>query len=140
MTNLPIRVNVFVYRRNNTNIEFLCVKRVPNDGGFWQTITGTVHENEAHTDTVVREIKEECGIANEDVLSVEGPFYNFEWIKNNVTIQEFVYMAEVRDVPIVLSPDEHDDYVWCDKEMLTQRLEKEENINAANKIIQKLYA
>lgn len=139
MTKLPIRVNAFVYRKTDAGVEFLCIKRVPDDGGFWQTVTGTVHDDESLIGTITREIDEECGIGPTNILKIEGPFYDFEWMKGETKIREFVYAVEVsNDVTITLAPDEHDEYRWCNEELMFKTLEKEDNIKAANKILDHL--
>jgi lipoyl(octanoyl) transferase len=141
MTKLPIRVNAFVYQRKGAEIEFLCIKRVPEDGGFWQTVTGTVHDDESFIGTITREIHEECGIASSDIIKIEGPFYDFEWMKGETKIREFVYAVEVKpDVAVTLAPDEHDEYKWCDTHNMFKTLVKKDNINAANKILEHLNA
>ena len=141
MTKLPIRVNAFVYQKKEDAIEFLCIKRVPDDGGFWQTVTGTVHDDESLIGTITREIKEECGIESAEILTIEGPFYDFEWMKGETKIREFVYAVEVKHgVSVILAPDEHDDYKWCDTDEMFKTLEKEDNVNAAKKILEHLNA
>lgn len=141
MTKLPIRVNAFVYQRKDSGIEFLCIKRVPDDGGFWQTVTGTVHDDESFIGTITREIDEECGIKSADIVKIEGPFYDFEWMKGETKIREFVYAVEVKEgVLVTLAPDEHDEYKWCDTDNMFKTLEKEDNVNAANKILEHLNA
>jgi hypothetical protein len=35
-----------VFRRHETGIHFLVLKRAPDDGGFWQAITGTIEDGE----------------------------------------------------------------------------------------------
>lgn len=139
MNELPIRVNAFVYQRRGDGVKFLCMKRVPKDGGFWQTVTGTVHDDESFEDTIVREIQEECGIGSEHIVKIEGPLYDFEWMKGETKIQEFVYAVEVTvGVSVTLASDEHDEYKWCDSDDLCNALEKEDNIKAAKKIIEYL--
>lgn len=141
MTKLPLRINAFVYRIRDGAIEFLCIKRVPDDGGFWQTVTGTVHDDESFINTITREAHEECGIEPKDILKIEGPFYDFEWMKGEIKIREFVYAVEVDPgVPITLAPDEHDEHKWCNAEEMYRTLEKEDNIKAADKILEHLNA
>lgn len=141
MTKLPIRVNAFVYKTTENGVEFLCIRRVPEDGGFWQTVTGTVHDDESFRQTITREIHEECGLGAEQISKIEGPFYDFEWMKGDTKIREFVYAVEVDNtVSVVLSPEEHDEYKWCNKEQLFETLEKEDNVNAAHKILEYLNA
>lgn len=141
MTKLPIRVNAFVYKEVGEKTQFLCIKRVPDDGGFWQTVTGTVHDDESFLGTITREIKEECGINADEIVKIEGPFYDFEWMKGDIKIREFVYAVEVKEnVEVTLSPEEHDEYKWCEKEVMFETLEKEDNIKAANRILEHLHA
>lgn len=141
MTKLPLRINAFIYIKNGKNVEFLCIKRIPEDGGFWQTVTGTVHDDESLIGTITREIKEECGINAQDILKIEGPYYDFEWMKGEKKIREFVYTVEVRsNVEIVLAPDEHDEYRWCDEKALFETLEKENNVKAARIVLERLHA
>ncbi len=139
ITEQAVRVNAFVYQLSDNEPKFLCIKRVPEDGGFWQTVTGTVHKNESLVDTIRREIKEECGIGAENIMKIEGPLYEFKWKKGEMNIQEFVYAVEVKNgLKVYLSANEHDDYRWCDGELLLKRLEKEDNIKAANVILEHL--
>lgn len=141
MTKLPIRVNAFVYQKKDEAVEFLCIKRVPEDGGFWQTVTGTVHDDESLIGTISREIQEECGIGEENILKIEGPFYDFGWMKGKTKIREFVYAVEVKTgLSVALAPDEHSEYKWCNTDEMFKMLEKEDNIKAANKILEYLNA
>lgn len=141
MTKLPIQINAFVYQKKDGVIEFLCIKRVPDDGGFWQTVTGTVHDDESLIDTIAREIQEECSINSLDLLKIEGPFYDFEWMKGETKIREFVYAVEVKGgLSVTLAPDEHDEYKWCDTIEMLKTLEKKDNMQAANKILEHLNA
>ena len=136
---LPIRVNIFVLRKSEGNNQFLCIKRVPSDGGFWQTVTGTVHDSESLVDACFREMNEECGIGYENVVNIDGPFYDFEWNKNGVKIREFVYVAEVEsNSNVTLEPSEHDNYKWCSADELFSTLEKAENLKAAHIVLEKV--
>lgn len=102
-------------------------------------MTGAVHENESLVNTIKREIKEECGIDSTDVIKIEGPLYEFAWKKGETNIKEFVYAVEVKSgLEVRLSPDEHDDYLWCDRESLLKTLEKEDDIKAAHIVLKHL--
>ncbi len=141
MTKLPLRINAFIYTKNDAGIAFLCLKRTPEDGGFWQTVTGTVHDDESFIGTITREIQEECGIGAQDILKVEGPIFDFEWMKGETKIREFVYMVEVSaGVAVIVAPDEHDEYRWCNEKMLFETLEKENNVKAARVVLERLHA
>lgn len=141
MTKLPLIINAFIYTKNEMNVNFLCIKRIPEDGGFWQTVTGTVHDDESFLGTITREIKEECGINAQEILKIDGPYLDLEWMKGDKLIREFVYAVEVKtNVEITLAPDEHDAYRWCNKKVLLETLEKENNVKAAHVIIERLQA
>jgi 8-oxo-dGTP pyrophosphatase MutT (NUDIX family) len=61
---LPIQVEAIIFRRKNSTIEYLLLKRLPGRNGFWQPITGGVEEGETQEETLRREIKEETGMKN----------------------------------------------------------------------------
>jgi len=42
---LPIEVEAIIFRRNNTRIEYLLLKRLPQKNGFWQPVTGGMLQN-----------------------------------------------------------------------------------------------
>lgn len=139
MTELPLRVNAFLFKKDDKETKFLCVRRVPQDGGFWQTVTGTVSDEESLIQTITREIKEECGIASDKIIKITGPVYEFEWIKKDKNIKEFVYLVEVdSNVLVILNKDEHNDFAWCTGSELVEKLEKEDNKKAASKVFEYL--
>ena len=43
---LPIKVQGVLYTKPNQKIEYLLIKRNEKDGGFWQSVTGTLEEGE----------------------------------------------------------------------------------------------
>ena len=47
---------------------FLLLKRTPQDGGFWQPLTGTVEDGEKLSDCLKRELNEETGI--KDIITL----------------------------------------------------------------------
>lgn len=139
MAKLPIRINAFVRKNEGNERKTLCIKRVPDDGGFWQTVTGTVEDSESFIQTIKREISEECGIVEDQIRQIEGPLYDFNWNKKGIEIREFVYAVEIDPATsIKLAPDEHDDYRWCNDEQLIQTLETDNNKKAAYKVLEYL--
>ncbi len=127
---LPIRVEVIVSRVRDDDRQYLLVKRVPEDGGFWQPITGTLESNDTILDCIYREVGEEVGIEKDRVLSVMDAFFEFTWVKAGTTITEYVFGMEVpADVEVTLS-DEHDAFQWCTYDEALALLEKENNKNA----------
>ena len=46
---LPIQVQAILYRKTNTEIQYLLLKRISDTGGFWQPITGGIEKGETKT-------------------------------------------------------------------------------------------
>ena len=124
---LPIRFEAIPFVRDGDNYRFLIVKRVPDDGGFWQPITGTLESNESLSDCIYRELKEEISIGKEEVLNLSDMFFSFTWNKGEVLISEYVFGAELKNEHEITLSDEHEDYMWCDFNEAVNMLEKDNN-------------
>lgn len=135
---LPIRFEAIPYVRNGNNFRFLIVKRVPDDGGFWQPITGTLESNESLDDCIYRELKEEISIDRQEVLTLSDMFFSFTWQKKEVLISEYVFGVELKGEHEVILSDEHEDQRWCDFEEAIDMLEKDNN-KMAYKIFNKKF-
>jgi len=107
-------IEVFFYKKTpQKGILFLLMKRIPQRGGFWQPLTGTVEKGETLEETIKREIGEETGIT--DRLKLINSGYSFEFSENEEDFIEYVYGVEVAsDAKIVLS-GEHEECRWVDK-------------------------
>lgn len=125
---LPIKVNAIIYKEVEDVPSFLLLKRVEQDGGFWQSVTGTVVDNESIVDTLVRELNEETGITKGDIVNISDLIYSFTWNRNDVCIQEFVYVVKVKEIKVTLNPSEHDEYVWSSFEDVLLLLKYDSNI------------
>ncbi len=105
-------VQVNIYRLINGAREYLLLKRTPQDGNFWQPITGTVDPGETLSQTIERELQEEAGIETLRTLTPELHSYTWVWQQEGKGT-DHVFAAEVAaDQAIVLNPDEHDQYRW----------------------------
>ena len=79
---LPIKVNgVVVRKKEGLNWEVLVLKRCKEDGGFWQTVTGTLHEGEYLEECLIRELEEEANIPKSGVKKIHDGLYKFHWEK-----------------------------------------------------------
>ena len=102
-----------VYRWQGTELEFLVVKRVPEDGGFWQAITGTMEDGEDMVQTLCRELMEEAGISQ--TLHMSDCLETFVWHNEakGVEGEDNVFAVEVAsDEQVVLDANEHTEFKW----------------------------
>ena len=88
---------------------------------FWQSVTGSLKDDETHADAAARELQEETGFTDEGELRFSDVSRHFEidphW-RNRfsprvVENEEFEWryrLPAVRD--IVLSKEEHSEYQW----------------------------
>jgi len=132
----PESVLVMVYDQKG---QVLVMQR-KDDPDFWQSVTGTIEENELPLETAIRELQEETGI---DVL-VSG----FDMVDTRVTNQfeirpqwrhkyppgefsntEYVFSVCVdSQLPIVLT--EHTQYCWIGAEEARQKVWSQSNKDA----------
>jgi len=129
--NLPIKVNgILVY-----NNKILVIKRSPEDGGFWQTVTGTLEDGESLRSTLEREIEEEVGISKKHIKQISDVVYKFNWDKNGWCQTDFVFVVLADTDKVVLS-HEHIDYAWLDPEEAIERVKTQGNKEAIKKAIE----
>jgi dATP pyrophosphohydrolase len=129
---LPIQVEAIIFRRNDSIIEYLLLKRLPERNGFWQPVTGGMEEGETRQEALCREVMEETGVKNM-VAVIEGLYY-FEFSDPNLN-QEYVYGVEVSpSEDIVLDGKEHSEYRWCSFQEALQLLHWKENKEALRKL------
>ena len=133
-TELPVKVEVFAYRIFNAEREFLLIRRVPEDGGFWQPVTGTLEFEESLQECGFRELREELGIRTEN-LSLSQEAYRFSWQKKDYVVVELVYGVELSIKQVINLSPEHDDYRWVSATDAMSLLEKENNRIALTKLI-----
>ncbi len=129
---LPIQVEAIIFRRNDSRIEYLLLKRLPERNGFWQPVTGGLEEGESQTEALRREIREETGIRNL-VRVIEG-LYHFAFSDPELN-QEFVYGVEVSCTEkVLLDRKEHSEYKWCGLQDALQLLHWKENKEALRRL------
>lgn len=126
---LPIQLLAFPYRIKNGAPEYLLLKRIPEKGGFWLTISGGYEETDTSlVDTCYREMKEEVDIGKGDVLNVNEVVYMYqfsEFIKNkqtsnyknlaseNIVLTVYVYGFQIKEDVEPKLLEEHTEYRWC---------------------------
>jgi|GEM_PF-1064352 len=115
-----IKINAVIEHSNR----YLLVKRCPEDGGYWQTVTGGVEPNENLLYAVRREVQEETGLT--DLSIDENPIHYFTWQKNDNDLIEIAYLCHTTQDTVHLSI-EHTEFTWADKQEAEAIVEKPNN-------------
>lgn len=140
---LPIQVECIIYRRIDSKIEYLVLKRIPEKGGFWQSPTGGFEDDDGSLlNACYREIYEETGINQNDILSVYENVYIFQfediYLDQNHIMTEYVFGFEVNpDVTITLDGNvyvEHEEYQWVSFKEALKLLKWQNNKDAFSKL------
>jgi lipoyl(octanoyl) transferase len=128
-------VQVALYRQGDDEPEYLLLKRVPADGGFWQPVTGHIEPGETQQQALLREVGEETGIVN--VLELSDMLHEYSYDLRGEPGRDTVYAAAVApDSVVQLSPGEHEDYVWLPLEQALERLKYDGNKTSLRKVHQ----
>lgn len=139
MDELPIKLEGILFSRNNGKYKFLLLRRTPEDGDFWQPLTGTLYDGERLRKCLLRELKEETGINT--LVSITKEVWRFDWKKGENTIIEFVFGVEIaRNSKIVLNKSEHSEYKWCSFEEAMNILGRDNNKRAFEEFKKKFIA
>lgn len=115
-----------VYRYRENELEFLVLKRVPEDGGFWQAVTGTIEKNEPALEALKRELAEEAGITQPIHISQKLEDYHWQNQETGLVGSDQVFGVEVTSQTIIkIDPKEHSEYKWLpvDKAMSVLKYE-----------------
>ncbi len=104
---------------HTAELECLLLERV-DPAGFWQSVTGTLHWEEAPADCAVREVHEETGIAATEL--VDGsvarrfpilPQWRSRYAPDVAENLEHLWYLELPErKPVVINPAEHRAFRW----------------------------
>lgn len=136
-------VQVNIYRWRDGQLEFLLLKRIQEEDGFWQPVTGHMEAGETVADTLKREVIEETGIHKFKDLTDQ--LYSYEWYSDDqdeargVKGRDIVFGAEVRpETEVTLNPKEHDEYEWLPYDEALRRLKWQGNKESLRRLYERL--
>ena len=119
MKKIPISVLVIIYTKNK---DILLLKK-NNDKDMWQSVTGSLNENEKPIDAAKREVFEETGLTSDKIFDCNKQ-YIFEiyemWrhkYEDGVTHNtEHVFLLELEEkIDIEIDKSEHLQYEWLSR-------------------------
>jgi dATP pyrophosphohydrolase len=112
--------------------------------GFWQSVTGSVEDNETPYLAAIREVKEETGLNALD--------FDFQdWHANNTyeiyphwrhryepgvteNIEHLFALSLPKPLPVTLAPNEHTRYEWVDWREAAKRVFSWTNVDALKRL------
>ncbi len=133
MNTLHKKVQVVTLHKNKKSLLLLEMKE---DRGFgWQNITGSVEGEEDLETAAKRELLEETGIAQAEVVQLDQIFkFHDRWGKD---VEEYCFLALVATLDITISSQEHQGYKWLAiNEVQGKDFKYESNYTAFKKAIE----
>ena len=140
MFKTPISALILIH---TADLQVLIMERA-DKAGFWQSVTGSLEQDEMPLHAAIREVQEETGL---DAMQ-----YDLEdWQVSNVyeiyehwrhryapgvtQNTEYIFGLELpKPLPIKLAPDEHVQYEWVDWREAAKRVFSWTNVEALRKL------
>jgi dihydroneopterin triphosphate diphosphatase len=117
----PRSIQVVIFAETPVGRRYLLLKRIDSQGGFWQSVTGSLEAGETHPSAAVREVFEETGISCvEQELIDLGVLNNFEiatqwrhkYAPGTTHNEEVCFGLRVEECEVKLDLFEHQAYAW----------------------------
>lgn len=130
----PVSVLVVIYDNNR---QILLLERADKPD-FWQSVTGSLEPGETIEQTAKRELAEETGIYSNDILNWQQstiyeiyPHWRHRYAPGVTHNTEHIFsLCIAAETPILLSPREHLNYIWCSPEQAAEKVFSPSNRSA----------
>lgn len=122
MPNTRVRVvDVYPYRDQSVNPEFLLLRRAPNTAyaGQWRMVGGKIEDGEAAWETGRREVEEETGLTPTQFWALPSVNTFYEWREDQINLTP-AFAAALPGDPVL--DDEHDAVAWLPAREAVERL------------------
>ena len=115
-------IDVYPYRNESVNPEFLLLRRAPNTAydGQWRMVGGKIKTGEAAWETGLREVKEETGHTPTQFWTLPSVNTFYEWREDRINLAP-AFAAALPGDPTL--DDEHDAFAWLPAREAAQRLQ-----------------
>lgn len=132
------QVNVACYKINNSEPEFLLLKRNPQKGSFWQVVTGGIKSHQSLTEAALTELAEELSLDSkvENLMRSDFSFYYVG--SEGYELNEYVFGYRLNEGEEVTLSDEHVESKFVNIEEAISLLKYESNKKALRSIYEKL--
>lgn len=112
-------IGIILFIKENKEIKYLLLYRKPHENfkESWDFVKGNIEEKESELETLKRELKEETGISDFNLINnFKEKIKIFYRREGNTIFKEIIfYLGETKEKEIKLS-FEHDDFKWCNYE------------------------
>ena len=132
----PLSVLVVIH---TADLEMLLLERLGHPG-YWQSVTGSQEGDETLLQTACREIAEETGIDSRKYALTDWhssvqydifPEWRYRYAPGVSVNTEHLFSLRIPErLPIRLSPEEHDAYVWLPWEAAAKKVFSSSNRDA----------
>jgi dATP pyrophosphohydrolase len=136
----PVSALVLIY---TPDLQVLIMERA-DKAGFWQSVTGSVEDDETPRQAAIREVLEETGL---DAIKYNlqdwhasnvyeiYPHWRHRYAPDIVENTEHIFGLELPEkLPIKLAPKEHLRYEWIDWRNAAQRVFSWTNVDALKRL------
>ncbi|MFB6272625.1 MAG: NUDIX domain-containing protein [Salinibacter sp.] len=114
-------VDVYPYRQQSVNPEFLLLRRAPGTqyAGQWRMVGGKIEAEEAAWETAFREVREETGQTPDRFWTLPSVNAFYEWKEDRINLIPAFAAALPADPTL---NEEHDAFAWLPAQEATERL------------------